>query len=287
MAGFLLLLPLLVVLAVLVPVLARRAPLPVPQRLHAIARSTRRWRLAGVLTGLAAAVATAAAGALGRGPLLAAPTLGLCALLGVVAGERGVRAPAGPARSATMEVRRPRDYLPPVLSSAVGAATVLLAGLLAFTSATGSSDDQGRAGRSLARACSDVVTQGLGPWPGSFYAWPLAVALLAGLVVGGVALIAVTCRPRQGEDPTVDDALRRQAATGVVAALGLLVAAPLVGVGVLAARGLLRICNAPGSWTAVGAVLLAVVPLALGVAIWCASVLVAPLRAHVADPLRA
>lgn len=284
MAVLLDLLPLLIVAALLVAALLRRPPLPVPERLGAVARSTRQWRLTGLLVGLVAAAAATQAGALGRGLLLAGPLFGLCALLGVVAGELGVRAPADARRSVTLEVRRPRDYLPRILSSAVGAAVVLLGGLLAFTSAIGSTDDLGRAGRSLSRACSDISAEARGPWPGRYYAWPLAAVVLAGLVVAGIALVSVTNRPRQGEDPAVDDALRRQLVTGVVAAVGLLVTVPLVGVGITAASGLLQICAAPASWKAIGTLLLAVVPLALALGAWCAALLVVSGRVGTAEP---
>lgn len=278
------LLPLFIVVGLLIAALLRRPPLPVPERLGAVARSTRRWRLAGLLVGLAAAATSALSGALGRGVLLAGPLFGLCVLLGVVAGELGVRAPVDARRSVTLEVRSPRDYVPQLLTSAVGAATLLLGGLLAFTSAIGSADDLGRAGRSLTRACSDISVQGRGPWPGSFYVWPLAAVILVGLVVAGIALASVTRRPRQGEDPSLDDALRRQVATGVIAAVGLLVTVPLVGVGTVAAAGLLQICAAPTAWTVVGTLLLAVVPLALALGIWCAAVLVVPGRVRTAEP---
>jgi len=280
------LLPLLIVVGLVIAVLLRRPPLAVPERLGAVARSTRRWRLAGLLFGLAAAATATQSGALGRGLLLAGPVFGLCVLLGVVAGELGVRAPANARRSVTLEVRSPRNYLPQMLTSSVGAATLLLGGLLAFTSAIGSADDLGRAGRSLTRACSDLSAQSRGPWPGSFYAWPLAVVVLVGLVVAGIALASVTRRPRQGEDPGLDDALRRQVATGVIAAVGLLVTVPLVGVGAVAAPGLLQICAAPAAWTAIGAMLLAVIPLALALGIWCGAVLFVPGRVRTAEPAR-
>ena len=280
------LLPLLIVVSLLVVAVSRRPPLPVTERLGVVARSTRRWRLIGMLVGLVVALTAARGGALGRGLLLAVPLSGLCVLLGVMAGERGVRAPAGARRSVTLEVRNPRDYLPRILSSAVGAATVLLGGLLVFTSAIGSTDDLGRAGRSLKRACSDILAQARGPWPGTFYAWPLVAVVLVGLAAAGIALASVTSRPRQAEDPAVDDALRRQAATGVVAAVGLLVTVPLVGVGIVAAAGLLQICAAPAAWTAIGTLLLAVVPLALVLGCWCVAVLVGSGRATTAELAR-
>lgn len=280
------LIPLLIVVGLLVAALLHRPPIAVPERLGAVARSTRRWRLTGLLVGLVVAATSAQSGALGRGVLLAGPLFGLCVLLGVVAGEMGVRAPAGARRSAALEVRSGRDYLPRWLTYAVGVATALLIVLLGFTSVIGSADDLGRAGRSLTRACSDLSREGRGPWPGSFYAWPLAVVVLVGLAVAGVALASVTRRPRQGEDPGLDDALRRQVATGVIAAVGLLVTVPLVGVGSVAAAGLLQICAAPVAWTVVGTLLIAVVPLALGLGIWCAGVLVVPGRVQAAEPAR-
>ena len=279
-------LPLLIVTALLVAVLLRRPPVAVPERLGGVARSTRRWRLAGLLVGLAAAATSAQSGSLGRGVLLAGPLLALCVLLGVVAGELGVRAPAGARRSASVEVRRVGDYLPRLLTSAVGAATVLLLALLAFTSAIGAADDLGRAGRWLTRACSDNSSEGRGPWPGSFYTWPLVVVVLVGAVVAGVAVVAVVRRPRQGEDAVLDDALRRDVVTGVVAAVGLLVTVPLVGVGLVASAGLLQICAAPAAWTVVGTILLAVVPLSLLLGIWCAAVIAAPGRVQPVEPVR-
>lgn len=153
-------------------------------------------------------------------------------------------------------MRSGRDYLPRWLTWEVGAAAALLIGLLGFTSAIGSADDLG------------------------------AVVVLVGLVVAGVALASVTRRPRQGEHPGLDDALRRQVATGVIAAVGLLVTVPLVGVGTVAAAGLLQICAAPAAWTAVGTLLIAVVPLALVLDIWCAAVLVVPGRVRAAEPAR-
>lgn len=281
------LLPLLLVTGLLVVVLLLlRAPQALPERLQAVARTTGRWRLAGLLVGVAVAATSAQSGALGRGVLLAVPMLSLCVLLGVVAGELRVRPPAAGLRSAPLEVRSTRDYLPPVLTGLVGAATVVLGGLLALTSAVASADDLGRAGRALARACSPVSAEVRTPWPGSWYALPLAAVVGAGLVVAAVALVAVTRRPRSGEDPQVDDALRRQSATAVVAAVGLLVTVPLVGTGVVAASGLLQVCAAPAGWTAVGRGLLVAVPLALALGTWCAARLVVPSPVRTLEPAR-
>jgi hypothetical protein len=93
-----------------------RSPGTVPVRAvtvpAAAARRTADFRLAGVLAGLAAGGAAASSGALGRGWLLAGPVFGLCVLAGVVAGEISVRPARGQTRTAVVEVRRVRDYLP-------------------------------------------------------------------------------------------------------------------------------------------------------------------------------
>jgi hypothetical protein len=280
------LLPLLLVGVLLVAVLLLRPPLAVPERLGAVARRTVRWRLAGLVVGLAVAATSVQSGALGRGVLLAVPLLALCVLLGVVGGELGVRAPAGGRRSAAIEVRSARGYLPRVLTPLVAAATAGLAALLVFTTAIASADDLGRAGRSLSRACSAVSAEGRGPWPGSYYSVPLAAVVVVGLVLAAVALASIARRPRQGEDAVLDDALRRQAATAVVAAVGLLVTVPLVGTGLVAASGLLQICAAPPAWTAIGRLLVVVVPLAVALGTWCAALLVVPGTTRTAEPAR-
>ncbi len=255
---------------------SRALPLVLTAGLTQAARTTRRWRVAGLAAGVVVAIVSAQHDALGRGLMLAVPLCALCVLVGVVLGELRVAAPQGPLRSAALEVRRVRDYLPGRLTATVGTATGLLLVVLALTTATGSADDLGRAGRSFDRRCSAVLSGGTGPWPGSFYSVPLALLVVAGLLLAGVALRRVVRRPRQGEDTTVDDALRRQAAEAVVAACGLLVALPCAGVSLLTAAALHNhVCPPAGSSFAV-VVLWALVPALVGLAAWCVGVLVAP-----------
>src|SRR3712207_4896776 len=102
--------------------------------------------------------------------------------------ELRVSAPRGPVRSAALEVRRARNYLPRRLTAAVAGTGALLAVVLTATTATGSADDLGRAGRSLVRRCSAVQGGASGPWPGSFYALPLALMVVVGLVLAAIAL---------------------------------------------------------------------------------------------------
>lgn len=243
--------------------------------LTALARTTTRSRLTGVTVGLVVGLAAAYQGGLGRGLLLAAPLFALCVLGGVLAGELLVTAPDGPVRQAALEVRRMRDYVPRALGGAVLAAGALLAVLLVLTTAAGSPDDMGRAGRDLVRRCSAVMTAGAGPWPGSYYAFPLAVVVLCGLLAAGAVLTRVVRRPRQGDDVAVDQALRRSAARSVTAAVGLLVAVPLAGVSVVAGSALVGVSCHPAWWTVAAIALAAVAVASLALAGACASALTA------------
>ena len=255
---------------------ARELPVAATQRLRDAARTTRRWRLGGLVVGIGVAAVVAEQGALGRGLLLAAPLCALCILAGVVVGELRVTAPRGPVRSAALEIRRVRDYLPRRLTAVVASATALLALVLGLTTATGSADDVGRAGRSFARRCNAVSGGSTGPWPGSYYSVPLAIVVLSGLLLAGFAIWRVVQRPRQGEDTTVDDGLRRQAAEAVTAACGLLVSVPFAGVALISASALgNHVCPPGGSSVAVVALLL-LVPALVVLAAWCVGVLIAP-----------
>jgi hypothetical protein len=278
-----LLLVLLVACAVAVPMTLRSrtvergiADAPVSARLRATARTTARWRLAGLVVGVGVGIGSAQVDALGRGLLLAVPLCALCVLAGVVAGELRVAPTRAAVRTAALEVRHGRDYLPRGLTRAVVGTTALLAAVLALTTAAGSPDDLGRAGRTLARQCSAVLSESVGPWPGSFYAVPLTLVVLSGLVLAGLALRRIVHRPRSGDDPRVDDALRRSAAEAVVAGCGLLVAVPLAGVSFFAVHAVLGLDCAPAVWTAAAAALGLLVPALAVLATRCAQVLAAP-----------
>jgi hypothetical protein len=247
------------------------------------ARRTAVPRWAGVTGGVLAGIVDARSGGLGTGLLIAAPLFGLCVLVGVLAGELRIRPPRGPTRTAAVEVRRVRHYLPPALGRAVAAAGLVLLVLLIATTAAGSPDDLGRPGRSLVRQCTPDTYESHGPWPGSFYAGQLAVVVLAGLLMAYLALHAVVRRPRSGSagDLAGDDALRRRAARTVTGAAGILVALPLAGVSLTAAGGLLGISCAPTWWTVAGWGLLAPLPASLALVGWCVAAVLAPAdRAH-------
>lgn len=273
---------LLVLLAGATVVVALRAQPPAwdaasaSETLRATARRTRLWRLAGLATGAAIGIGAMQWDPLGRGPLLAAPLCALCVLAGVIIGELRVTAPQGPLRSAALEVRRIADYLPRRLTAAVATATALLAVVLTSTTLAGSPDDMGRAGRALARQCSAVLSETVGPWPGSFYAVPVLAVVLPGLALAALALRQIVQRPRSGDDPRLDDALRRQAAESVVAGAGLLVAVPLAGASFFAAHALSNLDCAPTSWRVLAGALGLLVPVVVGLSVWCVAAFSVP-----------
>lgn len=251
---------------------------------NAVDLSAARWRTCGLLAGIAGGAVTLTDGGLGRGPILAAPVFGLWVLMGVIVSELLVSAPRGPTRRATLEVRPLRDHLPRRLTTVVAATTMLLGGILIATTLTGSADDQGRAGRSLARECSASMSGNAGPWPGSYYSVPLAVAVGVGLLGAAVASRVIVHRARQGKDHTTDDLARGRAVSAVVAASGILVTVPLIGVSYFSSITMFTIVCRPGWWDALAWSLLilsvTLVPL-LG---WCAATLLPPTSGRAPAP---
>jgi len=111
---------------------------------------------------LVGAVVVASADSLGRGMLLAAPTFGLGVLAGVLVGEATAVHPGRtPTRSAAIETRRLRHYLPVGLAGAVVVLAGALTLLLAATSVSAASDDLGLAVGTAARAYKELEAAGL------------------------------------------------------------------------------------------------------------------------------
>jgi hypothetical protein len=202
-------------------------------------RVTREWqlvlgvRLLGILVGALLAGFTWSLGGNGRGPMLSPAIFGLCVLLATAIGETLVRPrPVPGVRSASLRVRRVRDYLPwttPLVVFLVVAAVAVLT----LTTLTASDDDLGRA-RALACHTADASTRH-GPYPGAFYSLPLLATLLAVLVSATLAARRVVDRPRgMAASPDDDDRLRRNSLDMVLAATGTAVAAPLFGVALVA-----------------------------------------------------
>jgi hypothetical protein len=257
----------------LVVALVRRVVVTVGVNEHSgvvqIARHTRRWRIVGLLLGGAAAALAVALGqrvdALGRVTALAPTLLGAGILLGTIAGELTARPSVGIRRSAAVETRTLGAILPRGRAVVLAGSTALLVGALAIGAAWGATDDQGRIGRVFSRICTVVqadlgpVTVGSsrGPWPGSFYVLPLAVALvvLAGLVA--VALHAIVNRPRPELDGRgLDTLLRRWSVGNVLTAATVTVLGTLGPVAIFMASALAdetcggRAVEAVVAWTA-------------------------------------
>ncbi|WP_169982348.1 MULTISPECIES: hypothetical protein [unclassified Microbispora] len=231
-----------------------------------------RARLAGLLAGLAASWSVSSWDGLGRGPMLAAPVLGIGLLLGTLAGELSAPRPHGPIRGASLEIRRARDYLPGFSTRLAGALTLVTVLLLSVTSVTASADDLGRAGRALAMTSPDgTVRSATTPWPGWFYAWPMLAVLAAAFLLSALVMHRVVQRGRPGLDAAaraVDDVQRAHTARVVTAAYGLCVALPLAGVAVVAAEALFRQRDFAG-WSAPAAFgLLGIAVFAAGSATW-------------------
>jgi hypothetical protein len=223
-----------VALVALLVALTRRRVVTVGINEHAevvrVARRTRAWRVGGVLLGLLLGGLLLLLGqrvdSLGRLTALAPAALGAGVLLGTIVGELTARPAVGIHRAAVVETRTVRSLLPQGLAGLLGASAVLLAGVLAAGTAWGSPDSEGRPGRALAEQCRVLVDGALvettstrGPWPGSFYTVPLALALgvLALLVVA--ALRTVVRRPRPPlESLGLDSTLRRWSAGTILTA---------------------------------------------------------------------
>ena len=171
---------------------------------------------------------------LGLGLMLAAPVFAASVTAGILVGEALVARPGGRVRTAGLRRRSAAGYLSRPLRWALGGLTSALVLLLAVTTATGSADDMGRAGRSLDYTCGDRLGGSVGPWPGSYYSVPLLAALAVGGILSALTIRRIASRP---VDPSLtsetDDRIRRGAARLVGSGWGLLVSVPLTGTGLV------------------------------------------------------
>jgi len=260
-----------------------------------IRRTTTVWRCGGLALGLLAAAAGVALDPLGRGMILAAPVLGLGAVIGTLAGELTAGTPVPTTRRAALVVRRAGDYVPRRLASAVAVATAALAALLVATTLAGSPDDRGRAGRvllghhavtggqvhtrSLPGLLAPHETSAYSPWIGSYYSVPLAVVVAVGLLWAGFTLHRIVRRSRPGDPATTgaaDDRLRSGSARVVLGACGVLVTPPLLVTSALTAVGLLSVAGHPLSWTVAAWTLVVLMPLWLVLLLGSALAVVRP-----------
>ncbi|WP_233557998.1 hypothetical protein [Tessaracoccus antarcticus] len=238
-------------------------------------------RVVGLVVGILVVAMLANAERLGLGLLLSPAVFALTQVLATLVAGAVTHDAARTRGTAGLEVRRLRPYLPRGLTALAASATVILGLVLAWTTAVGAPDDMGRDGRSFTYSypCDTVCTAGFGPWPGSYYAVPLAV-LLAIVVALAVATVLVTVRrPRDASDPEivrVDDVVRARAVESVVAAVGLASAASLFAVSLLVTnlanpRNVVPLLLRIPGW---GALLLTLA--ALPMTVWCVVILLLP-----------
>ncbi|MGG5260997.1 hypothetical protein [Phycicoccus avicenniae] len=223
-----------VALAAFVVAMLRRRTVTVGVNEHPdvvrIAARTRGLRVAGLLLGLVVGALLLLLGqrvdALGRLTALAPTAVGAGVLLGAVLGELTARPAVGIRRAAVVETRTVRGLLPRARTVLLLVCAALLAAALAIGAAWGAPDDQQRPGRAFTERCEQVIDGGLvstlhsqGPWPGSFYAVPLAIALGVLALLTLAALRAVVRRPRPTpESLGLDTMLRRWSAGNILTA---------------------------------------------------------------------
>lgn len=270
-----------VALVAFVSVLLRRPSVTVGIAEHAevvrVARTTRGWRVVGLLAGLLVGGLLLVLGqgldALGRVQALGPAAAGAGVLLGALVGELRARPAVGARRQALVETRRLRDVAPVRRVVSTALLGLVTAGFLLVGVAWGGPDDLGRPGRAFVQRCTEVLDGGglashvasRGPWPGSFYAVPLVAALLVVALLTALALRAVVARPRPPLDGLgLDTLLRRWSAGHVLSGAGLAVLGTLGPVALLVGAGLLDPgCPLSGAQTAVRTVALVVGPLAV------------------------
>jgi len=216
-----------------------------------VARHTRGWRVVGLVLGGLAGVLLLTLGqrvdGLGRLTALVPTALGAGVLLGTIVGELTARPSVGVRRSAAVETRTLRAILPRGRAWLLAGSTALLVSALALGAAWGSADDLGRAGRVLTRSCTVdqgdlgavLVGSSRGPWPGSFYAVPLAGALVVLALLVALALRAIVNRARPELDSRgLDTMLRCWSVGNVLTAATVTVLGTLGPVAVLMASAL-------------------------------------------------
>lgn len=255
--------------------------------------SLRRSTMAARYVGFALAVVTftvvTGLGELGRGLFAAPPAAGIVMLVAIMGGQQLAYGGARTEGVAGIEHRRVRDYVPRALSVTV---TVLLALLLAsgaWSTVVADVDEFGRERAFTVTGVQEIASGGgfepvpvsstQTPFPGAFYTVALGIGLPIVLLLGLLALRLTALRPRNGSDSqlvSADDALRRQTAEGVVAAIGLVASLSLAGVAAgagLSVGGMHEF----GVWYGLGGMLFGLLVIAsIVVAIWCAVLVLVP-----------
>ncbi|MFI1368189.1 hypothetical protein [Streptomyces griseochromogenes] len=169
----------------------------------------------------------------GDGVLYGIPAFGLCAVAGVLAGDRLTAPARGAVRTAGLAPRRVRDYVPLRTTWLLAVLAVALVALLTTAGAVASPDDLGRAGRQLTLTC-DGMTETHSPWPGLYYGLPMLASLAVATGACGWSLRRIATRPG-------DEQSRRDRSLAIVAAWGIVVSTSLLGAAVTASASLLSL----------------------------------------------
>jgi hypothetical protein len=256
--------------------------------LAALRRSTLTARYVGLAAGLVAFVGVAFVGRLARGLFLAPAAAGAVLVVAVMIGQQVAYGGARTTGVAGVERRLIRNYVPRTLTVVVVVFVALLVASATWTTVSASPDSLGL-DRAFTATGTHTVTGGSpelatvsstrSPFPGGFYTLMLAIGLPIVAVLGGIALWLTSRRPRNGADPelvAVDDALRRQTAEGVLAAVGLAMSLSLLGVALGAASAVGGMAEFGMRYT-FGAVIFGVVALgSLVIAAWCTVLVLVP-----------
>ena len=237
-----------IVVALMFTVRRARSFSSAPDAYPALAQLRRNARLAR-LVGLALTAGVLwLTGAIGGDRWLAtAPVIiGLILIGSVIAGERASYRAAQQPGEAAIERRNVSDYVPKWLAVASLVGIVLLVGALIVGAIMAGPD-----GRSVEWGCTVDTPDGPtsvggsgSPFPGAFYGPLVAAAVVVLIGAAVVALWMVAARPRNGADPalvTLDDALRRQTAEGILAAVLLAISATMLGIGAFGASAVSNI----------------------------------------------
>ena len=256
--------------------------------LAALRRATLSSRHVGIAGGVAVFLAVGTTGRFGQGLFVAPAAAGAVVIAAILVGQRLTYTRARTAGSAGIERRQVGDYLPRRLATVAAALLLMLVAVAAWSTLAAAPDASGLA-RAFTHPCTTLLLnqQGSqeqvsistsGPFPGGYYTAGMGIGVLAVLALAWVGLVATTRRPRNGADPElvrVDDALRRQTAEGIVAAVGLVLAATLVGLcfGAATAVGAepCAAVYALGSWALAAASLAA-----LALSLWFAVIVLVP-----------
>jgi hypothetical protein len=256
--------------------------------LAALRRATLGARYLGIVAGVVVFFVVAGLGRYSQWLFLAPAAAGATVIAAVLIGQRLTYTRARTAGIAGLERREVGDYLPRDLAMTAAGVLLVLAVVGAWTTAVATPDGSGLA-RAFTQSCTTQSWDGQAqseqtdvhvstPFPGAYYTPGMAAGLAALVALAWVGVVATTRRPRNGADAElvrVDDALRRLTVEGIVAALGLAVAATLTGLAYAAALavGAEACTNAYGfgSWA-----LAAIAFVALALALRFAVIVVVP-----------